>query len=237
MPSVPKDTTREPELSQRLDFAQLRFLTIELTTPSYCPPPGSSSLLTEPLLFPLHSFSALHTLDLSSFRASHLDDAAYERVVAPWPELRCLKLGTTDALKWWPAASVRAVIAVLRSCPHLQTLHIVFNGSIPPPCPTMNDEEASERVEDGKDERAEVGQVNRWGVSNAHITQIHVGHSPIGVDIAGLKGLATCLGSVMPRLRTIQSEKELSNLAGRWRMVQDMLVRGDAVGLEVGCVT
>ncbi|KAG6380426.1 hypothetical protein JVT61DRAFT_8560 [Boletus reticuloceps] len=88
----------------------------------------------------------------------------------------------------------------------------------------MNDEEAGERVEDGKDERAEVGQVNRWGISNAHITQIHVGHSPIGVDMDELRGLATCLGSVMPRLGTIQSEKELSNLAERWRMVQDLLV-------------
>ncbi|KAF8121208.1 hypothetical protein EV363DRAFT_1435932, partial [Boletus edulis] len=222
-------------LPAQLAITQLRFLTIELTF-KYNLPAARRHLasLTEPSLASLNSFSALHTLDLSSFCTSDLNDAVYARMAATWPELRCLKMGTADISNGKPVASVGAVIAVLRFCLRLQTLHIVFDGSIPPPCPTTNDEESGvsvERVEEGKEEQEMVGQVNRWGVSNAHITQIHIGHSPTGWGVDELKGLATCLRSVMPRLGTIQSKKEPSAVAERWRMVQHMLVGGD---LEVG---
>ncbi|KAG6379444.1 hypothetical protein JVT61DRAFT_11920 [Boletus reticuloceps] len=223
-------------LPAQFDITQLRFLTIELTFEDYHLGVARKHLpsLREPFLASLNSFSALHTLDLSSFCTSDLDDAVYARMAATWPELRCLKMGTADISNGKPVASVGAVIAVLRFCPRLQTLHIVFDGSIPPPCPTMNDEESGvsvERVEEGKEEQEMVGQVNRWGVSNAHITQIHIGHSPTGWGMDTLEDLATCLRSVMPQLGTIQSKKEPSAVAERWQMVQRMLVGGD---LEVG---
>ena len=64
------------------------------------------------LLASLYAFSALRTLALSSFRPLVLDDAAYVRMAATWPELRCLKVGTTAVYKKKPVASVGAVIIV-----------------------------------------------------------------------------------------------------------------------------
>ncbi|KAI9566261.1 hypothetical protein HD554DRAFT_2174720 [Boletus coccyginus] len=166
-------------LPTHLDNTQLRSLTIEVT---HLPLFESFSSLTEPFLESLYAFSALRTLDLSSFCALGLNDAVYARMATMWPELTSLKVGTTSVSKRRPVASVVAVIAVLRSCPHLQTLHIVFNGSIPPPPPVMVEEEENvdvEGVDEGKEERAAVSQVNGWGVANRHITQIHVGLLPV----------------------------------------------------------
>ena len=121
------------------------------------------------------------------------------------PELRCLKVCTTDMYKGKPMASVGAVIAVLSSCPHLQTLHIVFDGSIlPPSFPIVTGvARGGQHGESviGCKRVVAVRQLNRWvGISNRHITQLHVGHSPIGEDVCQLKELASCLRLVMPRL-------------------------------------
>ncbi|KAI9566252.1 hypothetical protein HD554DRAFT_2174709 [Boletus coccyginus] len=206
-------------LPTHLDNTRLHTLTIEVTQlPYYDRPIKSLSSLTEPLLEPLYAFSALRVLDLSSFCALGLNDAVYAQLAMMWPELTSLKVGTTDVSEGRPAASVGAVIAVLRFCPHLQTLHIVFNGSIPPPPPVTVEEE-----------RAAVSQVNRWGVSNQHITRIHVGNSPFWEGIDNLKDLASCLKSVMPRLETIRSQ---TDLAEPWRMVQNLLVGGDVLALR-----
>ena len=221
-------------LPTRLDNTRLHSLTIEATGYS-CPCIQSWSWPTEPLLESLYAFSVLRALDLSSFCALALNDAAYAQMAMMWPELTSLKVGTTDMSEGRPAASVGAVIAVLRFCPHLQTLHIVFNGSIPPPPPVMvadgEEEEENvdmEGVEDKKEERA-ASQVNRWGVSNQHVTQIHVGYSPFWEGVDSLKDLASCLKSVMPRLETIRSK---TDVAEPWGMVQNLLVGDDAPALR-----
>ena len=206
-------------LPTRLDNTQLRILTIELTRPiDYSP----SSLLTESLAESLYAFSALRVLDLSSFSTLNLNDAAYARMATMWPELTSLKVGMTDMCKGKPAASVGAVIAVLRFCPHLQTLHIMFNGSIPPPplVAVEEEENVDARGEDKKEGKAGASQVNGWGISNQHITQIHVGYSPFCEGIDSLKDLASCLKSVMPWLEIIRSKTDVA----KWSMVQNLLV-------------
>ena len=96
-------------------------------------------------------------------------------------------MGTTVVYKKKPVASVGAVIMVSSFCPRLQTLHIVFDGSIPL-LPFV-----------------------------------------IVTDADPLKGLGSCLRSVMPRLGTIRSKKEPPDVAERWRVVQHMLEGGDAL--------
>ncbi|KAI9566259.1 hypothetical protein HD554DRAFT_1211377 [Boletus coccyginus] len=222
-------------LPTHLDNTRLHTLTIEVTQlPYYDLPIKSLSSLTEPLLEPLYAFSTLSALDLSSFCALSLNDAVYARMAMMWPELTSLKVGTSDVSKGSPAASVGAMIAVLRSCPHLQTLYIVFNGSIPPPPPDMVEEEENvdvEGVDEGKEQRlgVVVGQVNGWGVSNRHITRIHVGNSPFWEGTDSLKDLASCLKSVMPRLERIWSQTDVAEL---WRMVQNLLVGDGAPALR-----
>jgi hypothetical protein len=238
-PSVMDDLFQT--LPTRFDNTQLRALTIDLAPFPSCPPAQAPSVLTKALLTSLYAFSALRTLDLSSFCSVVLVDATYGRMAATWPELRCLKVGTTDMFKGKPMASVGAVIAVLSFCPHLQTLHIVFDGSIPPPSfPVVTDMDKVRGGQHGESvwgskKVVAVRQVNRWGgISNRYITQLHVGHSPIGEDMERLKELASCLRSVMPRLGTIRSEKEPPDAANRWRMVQHLLEGGDALALGDG---
>lgn len=240
-------------LPMRFDTTRLRDLTVSLRSSFRRAIALHASFpLTEPLLGSLYAFSSLVTLDVDSFCASELDDAAYERIAGAWPELKSLKVGAADVSRATPVASVRAVIAVLRACPCLETLHIVFDGSIPPPPPTVldvdegtqhggsaGDGEAEEvrvdGVERGQQERVATSWARSWGISNQYITQIHVGHSPIEEDVNGLKDLASCLRSVMPRLGIIQSTKELPTIfdmldvseSEGWRTVQRLLVEND----------
>ncbi|KAH0832412.1 hypothetical protein J3R83DRAFT_13451 [Lanmaoa asiatica] len=107
-------------LPTRFDTSQLRHLTISLRSSFRRMHTLHSSFpLTEPLLASLYAFSSLVALDLDSFCASELDDAAYERMAGAWPELRSLKVGTADGSRGKPVASVGAVIVVLLSCPVL----------------------------------------------------------------------------------------------------------------------
>ena len=240
-------------LPTSFDTTQLQNLTISFKSSHRRSPLFLQFPLTEPLLTSLYPFSALVTLDLNAFCTSELDDAAYERISATWPELRSLKLGAADVSRAKPVASVGAVIAVLRSCPYLETLHIVFDGSIPPPPPTMMPDVDSlrgtqhgewagdgkewevERVEEEKKERVATSRARTWGISNLHITQIHVGHSPIVDDREELRDLVSCLRSVMPRLGRIQSRKELFDMfdildmaeSEGWRTTQRLLAEND----------
>ena len=241
-------------LPTRFDTTQLRRLTISLRSSFRSALALHSSFpLTEPLVASLYAFSSLVTLDMNAFCASELDDAAYERMAGAWPELRSLKMGAADVTRVKPVASVGAVIAMLRSCPCLETLHIVFDGAIPPPLPTtvLDVDEGTQRgesagsgeaekvgVEGGRGRKKEgmtTGWARSWGISNQYITEIHVGHSPTGEDVEGLKNLALCLRSVMPRLRRIQSMKDplavldmfdMTESEG-WQTVQRLLVEND----------
>lgn len=226
-------------LPTRFDTTQLRSLAILFKSSFHSLLPLAFPL-SEHLLESLYPFSALVTLDLNAFCTSVLDDAMYERMAVAWPELKSLKIGAADESRGEPVASVGAVIAVLRSCPCLETLHVVFNGSIPPPRPVMRPhvdrgtphgnsvevgkEGEEERVEDG---REATSPARTWGVSNQHITEIHVGHSLIVADRERLRDLVSCLRSVMPRLERIQSRKEPSGVADSWRTAQRLLLEDD----------
>lgn len=240
-------------LPTHFDTTRLRNLTISLRS-SFRRALHFSFPLKESLLESLYAFSSLVTLDVNSFCASELDDAAYAQMAGAWPELKSLKVGATDVSRAKPRASVGAVIAVLRSCPCLETLHIVFDGSIPPPPTTVLGVDENTRcgesvgggeaeevrvagVEEGKEERVSTSQARSWGISNQYITQIHVGHSPVPIegDMDGLRALASCLRSVMPRLRRIQPREEplavfdvldMAESEG-WRVVQRLLVKTD----------
>lgn len=231
MKALPSDSEHLDRLIQVLptqfDVTQLHCLEIELTVSHLqCGP--LPSMLAEPVLQHLYLFAALRRLDMRSFCTSSLDDAAYARMAASWPELRSLKMGTTDVNKEIkPAASVGAVIALLKFCPHLHTLHIVFNGSIPPPHQTLMPYTAKDGksvrgedvgAEEGKWEKRAAMRQNRWGISNWHITQIHVGHSPLAKNVDGYKDLMSCLRSVMPRLKSIQPDKKPFDVAERRQM-------------------
>ncbi|KAG8214928.1 hypothetical protein J3R82DRAFT_10115 [Butyriboletus roseoflavus] len=247
-------------LPMRLDTTQLRHLTITLRSSFRRALTLHSSFpLTEPILASLYAFSSLVTLDMNAFCASELDDAAYERMAGAWPELRSLKVGAADVSRMKPVASVGAVIAVLRSCPCLETLHIVFDGAIAPPPPTtaLDVDEGTQRgksagggeaekvgvegVEGGKEERVTMSRTCSWGISNQYMTEIHVGHSPAGEDMEGLKNLASCLRSVMPRLGRIQSIKDPLGMLGMfdmaesegWRTVQRLLVDSKDLPLKI----
>ncbi|KAF8123233.1 hypothetical protein EV363DRAFT_1356647 [Boletus edulis] len=219
-------------LPTRFDTTWLRSLMIS-SKPSYrCVRTLRSFSLTEPLLASLYPFSMLVTLDLNAFSTSKLDDVAYERMAATWPGLRSLKLGTADG----------AVIAMLRSCPYLETLHIVLDGSIPPPPPMVMpdvDRDTQHGELAGSDEegteRTTMSQGCTWGISNQCITQIHVGHSPVVRHMERLNDLVLCLRSVLPRLRRIQSKKEAVEMSDifdmaeseGWLTVQRLLVEKD----------
>lgn len=205
-------------LPTRLDTTQLENLTISFRS-MYCRPlPPLAFPLTEGLLQLLYPLSALVSLNLNTFCASGLNDAAYRRLASAWPKLRCLKIGVADETRVAPVATVGAVIAVLKLCPSLETLHIVFNGSVPPPLPRIivNAEE--------EDRAVATSYVGPWGVSNQHITAIHVGHSPIVADRVRLSDLVVCLRSIMPRLGIIQSRTSPREVADSWRTAQHMLL-------------
>lgn len=206
-------------LPTRLDKARLRTLTIELTS-SYWSTPASDTFFLSPfLLSSLSSFPSLRELDVSTYCAAEVDDLGYETWIAELKGLTSLKVGVADVSRAKPTASVRAVLTVLRACRQLQTLSIVFDGSVAPPeGDTWVDERGKQRGE------TEDGDENEWGVTNHHITHICVGHSPIGEDKNGMETLARCLKAVMPRLEKIWAERYLSGVDERWARVQEMLV-------------
>lgn len=53
----------------------------------------------------------------------------------------------------------------------------------------------------GRGGRVLTGRTGLWGFSNQDLSQIHVGSSPVGEDVEGLKNLAVYLTSVVPRRR------------------------------------
>ncbi|KIJ04364.1 hypothetical protein PAXINDRAFT_22350, partial [Paxillus involutus ATCC 200175] len=207
-------------LPLHLDKSRLRSLTIELTSSYWTALASETFPLALPLITPLLSFHALRELDLDLFSASGLDDNAYERLAKVWTGLKCLKVGTGDVLRLRPVASFKAVISLLTYCTSLEVLHVVFDGEIPPPPPHMS----ASQVGEGGDGRGwrqgrGGGKGEGWGVCNKLITELHVGHSPI-VD-AGV--VASCLGSLMPRLKQIGCAKYPLEEVERWRKVQTLL--------------
>ncbi|KAF9220211.1 hypothetical protein BS17DRAFT_787717 [Gyrodon lividus] len=216
-------------LPVHLDKYHLHALTIELTSSYWTTLASETFTLALPLLSPLLAFHALRDLDLDLFSASGLDDAAYEGLAKVWTGLKSLKLGTADVSRAGPVASFRAVISLLTYCTSLETLHIVFDGTIAPP-PRVPASQAGEGDGEGDSE----GQRHRdggpgagegWGVSNKLITQLHVGHSPIGdVDV-----VASCLKSLMPRLEKMECAK-YSLEVERWGKVQNILVGTRGLG-------
>jgi len=158
----------------------------------------------------LVKFGALRELDLDSFCTALMSDKDYEYLAGSLTQLRRLKLGTGDIsiTRSRPVASIGAVIAILRCCEYLETLHILFDGSIPPP--------QGSAAQDGKLANPEELMCLRRGV-NRRITELRVGYSPI--EDATVNTIACCLKSILPCLvqisYTARDEK--------WGLVQNML--------------
>ena len=198
-------------LPRRLDISRFLSLTIQPTSSIVGIPMWCTLRLREPLLSPLVGFTALRELDLDLLCTAQMSDADYACMAGSLTHLRSLKLGTANPsiTRPWPAASVGAVIAVLRHCKHLETLHIVFDGSIPPPGgSTMQDCQAAP-----SEELACQG----WNVSNRCITELCVGYSPI--RDATINAIASCFKSIIPCLVQI----ECKDRDEEWRLVQNIL--------------
>lgn len=124
-------------LPLRLDTSRLLSLTIQPRASIVgIPIPMWHTLeLRELLVSTFVKFAALRELDLDLFCTAEMSDADYAHVAGSLVHLRSLKLGAANPFisRPWPAASIGAVIAVLRYCKHLETLHLLFNASIPPP--------------------------------------------------------------------------------------------------------
>ena len=215
-------------LPLRLDTSCLKHLTIQPRSVFARTRLSELPKLSIPLIPPLCQFSQLRELDMDLFCASHLRDVEYARLAKSWAHLRHLKIGTaklSSVIRPSPAASVAAVIAVVTYCPHLETLGIAFDGTIPPP-PSLT-RLALEAPQEwaGNDERpstvtaAESGDLvpEGWGVPNTCIAKLHVGYSPIANATLGI--LMSCLKSLMPCLKEIKHH----GLDKRWCIVQKVL--------------
>lgn len=214
-------------LPKRLDKTRLRTLTIELTSSYWSTPASDTFSLSPSLLSSLSSFPSLRELDVSTFCSAEVDDRGYEVWISGLTGLTSLKLGVGDVSKARPVASVMAVLAVLKACRWLETLWIVFDGSVTPPSGDVRVNEKGKQqgeAENGDGEARKDEDQNEWGVTNHHITRISVGHSLVGEDEKGLEALAGCLRAVMPRLEKIRADRYPSELGARWKRVQEMLV-------------
>jgi hypothetical protein len=218
-------------LPTRLDNARLRTLTIELTSSYWSTPASDSFSLSSSLLSSLASFPSLRELDVSTYCAAEMDDKGYETWIAGLRGLTSLKVGVADVSKARPLASLGAVLAVLKACRELETLWIVFDGSLG--VPLVDDKgkrrrgletETMVKIEGEVEMEDENENENEWGVTNDRITHIRVGHSPLGEDDKELEGLARCLRAVMPRLEKIRADRYPSEVYARWERVQEMLV-------------
>jgi hypothetical protein len=198
-------------LPRRLDTSRLLSLTIQPTSSIVGIPMWRTLRLRQPLLSPLVEFTALHELDLDLLCTAQMTDADYARMAGSLTHLRSLKLGTANpsVTRPWPVASVGAVIAVLRYCKHLETLHIVFDGTIPPP--------GGSTMQDGKVAVSEEVACQGWSISNRYITKLCVGYSPIGD--ATIHPIASCFKSIMPCLVEIERKARDEE----WRLVENML--------------
>ena len=198
-------------LPRRLGTSHLLSLTIQPRSSIVGIPMWRTLRLREPLLSPLVEFTALRELDLDLLCTAQMSDADYARMAGSLTHLRSLKLGTANPsiTRPWPAASVGAVIAVLRYCKHLETLHIIFDGSIPPP--------GGSTMQDGKTGLSEELACQGWGVSNRCITKLRVSYSPI--RDATINAIASCFKSIMPCLVQI----ERGDRDEEWRLVQNIL--------------
>jgi hypothetical protein len=198
-------------LPRRLDTSLLLSLTIQPTSSIVGILMWRTLRLRQPLLSPLVEFTALRELDLDFLCTAQMTDADYGHMAGSLTHLRSLKLGTANPsiTRPWPVASVGAVIAVLRYCKHLETLHIVFNGTIPPP--------GGSAMQDGKVVLSGELACQGWNVSNRYITKLCVGYSPIGD--ASVNAVASCFKSIMPCLVEIDRKDRDEE----WRLVENML--------------
>ncbi|KAH7890205.1 hypothetical protein F5I97DRAFT_1924763 [Phlebopus sp. FC_14] len=180
---------------------------IELTS-SYWPTPSSETFrLDITLITPLLVFHSLTTVDLDLFSSAGLDDEAFSVMAKTWPNLRRLALGTCDVSRAKPLATINALISLLTHCPNLESLHLAFDGSVPPPTEILPD------------------------VQNNHITKLQVGHS----SIEDVNGIASCFGQLMPRLKKIISAKYPPYDVAKWAAVQKMLacsLRSQCIGTD-----
>ncbi|KAH0832413.1 hypothetical protein J3R83DRAFT_13453 [Lanmaoa asiatica] len=214
-------------LPTRLDKDRLRTLTIELTSSYWSTPASDAFSLSPSFLSSLSSFPSLRELDVSTYCTAEVDDRGYEAWIAGLRGLTSLKMGVGDVSKATPVATVGAVLAVLKACRQLETLWIVFDGSVAPPLGDVRVDEKGKRwveLETEIEGEVERKDENGWGVTNHYITHIRVGHSPIGEDEKGLEALARCLRAVMPRLEKIRTGRYPSEVDARWGRVQEMLV-------------
>ena len=218
-------------LPTQLDKDRLRSLTIELTSSYWSTPASDSFSLSSTLLSSLSSFPALRELDVSTYCAAEVDDRGYETWIANMRGLTSLKVGVADVSKARPLASIMSVLAILRACPELETLWIVFDASLLLPLrvddegyqPGELDPDIKTKDETGKMNENE--NENEWGVTNFFITHLRVGYSPIADDEKSLESLARCLRTVMPRLEKIRADRYPSEVDERWGQVQEMIVR------------
>lgn len=198
-------------LPRRLDTSCLLSLTIQPRSSIIGIPLWHTLKLRGSNMSALVEFTALRELDLDLLCTAQICDADYARMAASLKHLRSLKLGTANPsiMRPWPAASVGAVIAVLTHCRHLETFHVVFDASIPPPGGSI--------LKDGQVTLSEEVVRQGWGISNRHITRFCVGYSPIGD--ATIDAVATCFKSIMPCLVQIEHRDRDKE----WRAVQDIL--------------
>ena len=198
-------------LPRQFDTSHLLSLTIQPRSSIVGIPKCRTLTLREPHVSTLAQFTALRELDLDLLCTVQMSDADYERLAGSLTHLRSLKLGTANPsiTRPWPVASVGAVIMVLRHCKHLETLHIVFDGSIPPPGALV--------MQDGKVALSEELVCQGWGISNRLITTLRVGYSPI--RDATINAVASCFKSIMPCLVQIENKARDEE----WRLVQTIL--------------
>ncbi|KAG1839282.1 hypothetical protein C8R48DRAFT_782131 [Suillus tomentosus] len=70
-------------------------------------------------------FTHLRTVQLDLHHCIHIDNDLLLEVVSSWPHIRSLKLVDT---KMPPTVTFRGLLAALRLCPHLHTLHILMDA-------------------------------------------------------------------------------------------------------------
>ncbi|KAH7884927.1 hypothetical protein F5I97DRAFT_1928342 [Phlebopus sp. FC_14] len=194
-------------LPAHLDKTTLRSIMIELTSSYWSTPSGETFRLDITLITPLLAFHSLTTVDLDLFSSAGLDDEAFDVMAKTWPNLRTLALGTCDVSRAKPLATINALISLLTHCPNLESLHFVFDGSVPPPAEIPHD------------------------VQNNRITKLQVGHS----SIEDVNAIASCLGQLMPRLKKIISAKYPPDDIAKWEAVQKMLessLRSQCIGTD-----
>ncbi|EPQ50493.1 hypothetical protein GLOTRDRAFT_133866 [Gloeophyllum trabeum ATCC 11539] len=185
LPDDTKATLIEDWLRHVCQYCSPRRLTHISVNPAYrwqqpLPPYEDGYTLEREVLKGLSIFSRLKMLDITIKCSASLDDASLEELAMNWPHLQRLNVGVQSGSIKDLHVTARGVVALLRLCPDLNSLGLVFHAG---------------QIGHGPQSRPGAG------ICNEKITTIDVGNSPIKYPL----DVAEFLSDVLPNVREVKT--------------------------------